>query len=335
LPDIKLKKGVIEIKKIEEGGDYNRFAVLFKKCFRQEKDREYFKWKYFDNPAGKIIGYEAITKGKTVASYGVIPEFYWVNGLRIRIFQAADAMVSPRYWGKNLFNEIAQKIQKEIMEADNHTFMVAYPGILSRNELLNKLDWEMIKSDCKYIFIPRTYHKLKSFFRWSQKIEVKTYTQMDEDLKQYLDNYKAPTAISKSFDSKIFNWKIFDRPDLKYKVIGIRQQSRLIGLCVYRIDTPKTCEICWLSFDQEKDYQFIPEFTKYIFAEPAIQYIHTWKPLDKRLEKAFKRGGFLENSFSKGPFNYTFPYLVYIKNSTFSDNASFFDGNEFYPIFLD
>lgn len=330
-----MKKGVIKIKKIENEGGFSRFSVLFKKCFRQEKDSDYFKWKYFDNPAGKIVGYEAIAKGKTVASYGVIPEFYKVDGKKIRVFQAADAMVSPRYWGKNLFNEIAQRIQKEVMEKDNNTFMVAYPGILSRNELLNKLDWEIVKSDCKYIFIPRVYHKLNNIFRWSSKVQVKEYTHMEEDLQSYLDSYEAPTSISKSFDATIFKWKIFDRPDLAYKVVGIQEQGNLIGVGVFRMDTPKSCEICWLNFKQHADYQYIPKFTSHIFSQFSVPYIHTWKPLDKRFEKTFKKAGFLENSFSKGPFNYTFPYLIYIKGSTFSGNPSQFDSNEFYPIFLD
>lgn len=325
----------IEIKKIEAGGDYNRFSKLFRSCFRQEKSTQYFQWKYFDNPAGSIVGYEAIAKGKTVASYGLIPEYYYVNGKKIKIYQAADAMVSPRYWGKNLFNQIAQRIQQEVMEADNHTFMIAYPGILSRNELLNNLDWEMVKADCRYIFLQKKYHQFTNLFRLSSKVQVQVYQQMQPDLRTYLSNYTPPSTISKCFEPEIFQWKIFDRIDVNYTVLGIKEEDKLLGICIYRKDTDKTCELCWLNFQEKSNYKYTAKFANTIFKQERVKYIHTWKPLDTSLDKALKKVGFLTNTLSKGPFNYTFPYLVYIKASTFAGNTSQFDGNEFYPIFLD
>lgn len=326
----------IEIKKIEAGGDNNRFSDLFQKCFRQEKDATYFKWKYFDNPAGHIVGYEAVSKGKTVGSYGVIPEYYIINGEKKKIYQAVDAMVAPRFWGKKLFEQMAKTAQEDVINKEDKPFVIAFPGKMSFGEFVNNLGWQIIQKDCNYIFILRQYFQIRHLFLSSSKLKICKLTSVTEELANYLKLSLPQAPISKFFDAAIFQWKVFNNPNYKYNVIGIKDDKELLGICVYRRDTEKTCEISYLNFLDANNYKkYLPIFIKHIFTELSIRYIYTWKSPKGVLADAYKSIGFMVNIFSKGPFRDTFPIIIYEKDNALTIDTTDFDNYETQPILLD
>ncbi len=325
----------IEIKKITNSGDNSRFSELFRKCFRNDKSADYFKWKYFDNPAGNIVGYEVVAKGKTVGSFGVTPEYYYLNGEKTKVFLCAEAMVAPRFWGKKLFEQMVIKVQADALSEEN-TFIIGFPNKLSYVEMTNNLGWQTLEKDCQYSFVLRQYFQIRHPFLSNSKLKISNLTKIDGELKNYL-KLSAPTAkISKIFDADVFQWKIFNSQNHEYKVIGITNDNELLGICVYRRDTEKTCEISYLHFLEAKNYKkYLPLFIKHIFAESPIRYIHTWKSSKGVLADAYKVAGFMTNIFSKGPFRDTFPIIVYGKEINSAVDMTDFDNYEIQPILLD
>ena len=86
-----------------------RFRELYRRCFDRVVDERYFTWKYCDNPAGSFVGFEAVHKGKTIASYGVIPEPYLADGKKVLAWQSMDTMTDPDYQRRGLFISLAKK----------------------------------------------------------------------------------------------------------------------------------------------------------------------------------------------------------------------------------
>lgn len=325
----------IEIKRIEVGDDNARFSDLFRKCFRSEKPTNYFKWKYFDNPVGQIVGYETVSKGKTVGSFGVTPEYYYVNGEKTKIFLCAEAMVAPRFWGKKLFEQMVIKVQADALNEEN-TFIIGFPNKLSYVEMTNNLGWQTLEKKCQYTFVLRQYFQIRHPFLSNSKLKISNLTKMDGELENYLKSSLPTANISKIFEADVFQWKIFNSQNHDYKVIGITNDDELLGICVYRRDTEKTCEISYLHFLEAQNYKkLLPLFVKHIFADSPIRYIYTWKSSKGVLADAYKSVGFMVNNFSKGPFRDTFSIIVYAKESGLPINIADFDNYEIQPILLD
>lgn len=325
----------IEIKRIESTGDNSRFSELFRKCFKQEKDSSYFQWKYFDNPSGNIIGYEAIAKGKTIGSFGATPEFYNINGEKIKVFLCAEAMVAPRFWGKKLFEQMAIKLQEDIINSQEKTFIIGFPNKLSYVELVNNLHWQTVIKECNYTFILHQYFHIRHPFI-SSKAVICTFTELNSELDNYFANFTTHASISKFFDAKTFQWKVFENQKNKYSVIGIKEDTKLIGICVYRKDTEKSCEISYINFKEDFQYKkYLPLFIKHIFTETSGRYIYTWKSEKGVLADAYKKTGFFVNKFSKGPFRDTFPIIIYKKDCDLPVDIADFSNYEAQPILLD
>ena len=119
-------------------------------------------------------------------------------------------------------------------------------------------------------------------------------------------------------------------------MIGIEENKELLGVCGYRKDTEKTCEISYLHFLKAENYKkYLPLFIEHIFNETSVRYIYTWKSPKGVLADAYRKSGFMVNNFSKGPFRDTFPTIIYENNTDLTIDIKCFDNYEMQPILLD
>jgi GNAT superfamily N-acetyltransferase len=326
----------IEFKKITGFDDIKLHSELMFTCFGKKAEDNYFKWKYFNNPAGELIAYEAINEGKPVASYGIIPELYTIDGKVVKIYQGIDAMTHPDFQRKGLFVQISKKVYEDALNQEEHLIIITFPAHTAYDGFVKKLEHETIKVYCRYVFVPRLFFNVKQLLASSKIVEIQEYPKVDSELSTYLNHIKPITKIAKYFDAQIFQWKVFDNPNHDYKVIGVKKNNELLGVCVYRIDGIKTCEISWVNFLDKDDYlRYTDQFLKYIFKTTNIRYIYSWEPQQGVLAKAYKKAGFIINSFSKGPFRDTFPFIIYEKGNNVKNITKIFDSYDVQPIQLD
>src|ERR1700744_6776893 len=76
---------------------------IYQRCFGTKPSLHYFKWKYMENPAGKAVAFVALHNGTIAGFYGVIPEYYRINGQVQTIYQSMDTMTHPDYRRMGLF----------------------------------------------------------------------------------------------------------------------------------------------------------------------------------------------------------------------------------------
>lgn len=325
-----------EFNKITNDGNTKRLSELMFACFGKKADESYFKWKYFDNPAGDLIAYEALYEGKSVGFYGIIPELYTLDGKVEKVYQSMDTMTHPDFQRRGLFIKLARLTYEDALENEGKLFIVGFPGGQSYGGFIKKLDWKTIKEDCSYMFIPRPLFSLKNLFMSSKSITIQKYEVMTDELAEYFSKIKPTTKISKYFDTNIFQWKIFDNPNYDYNIISIKKENEILGVCVYRIESKKSCEISWLNFIDLDNYKiYIKHFLKYIFAETKIRYIYSWTPQNGYLAEGYRKAGLMVNTINKGPFIDRFPLIIYENGFPSALGTGNFDNYEFQPVLLD
>ncbi len=86
------------------------YAGLFAACFpgaNKLSNRAYLRWLYVDNPAGKVVGFNARDNGRLAAHYACIPISVRYEGSDVRALLSLNTATHPDFQGKGLFTRLA------------------------------------------------------------------------------------------------------------------------------------------------------------------------------------------------------------------------------------
>lgn len=165
---------------------------LYKRCFKnfpQNKDINYLNWLYKKNPIGNFIGIDAIDNNNVVGQVGGIPQEFNFKGKKIKLLQSMNVCVDPNYRGRNLFTEMAIRLETYAKEL-GFTFIIA-----------------VANQSASYV--------------WKKSINMKHLASLEAligfgnlNLKKYKSN---PNYFYQLWDEKILNWRI-NNPYNKIKV---------------------------------------------------------------------------------------------------------------------
>lgn len=88
-----------------------RYAALFAHCFpgATHLHETYLEWLYSRNPAGTVVGMDAIAGDALAAHYVCIPANVWLGGRQVKALLSLNTATHPDYQGKGLFTTLAQK----------------------------------------------------------------------------------------------------------------------------------------------------------------------------------------------------------------------------------
>jgi GNAT superfamily N-acetyltransferase len=87
------------------------YSELFRACFPHavHLTPEYLRWLYVDNPAGTVIGMDAMEGDRLAAHYVCIPANVWLFGEKRRALLSLNTATHPDFQGKGLFTTLAKK----------------------------------------------------------------------------------------------------------------------------------------------------------------------------------------------------------------------------------
>lgn len=87
------------------------YAELFRACFPHAThlNQEYLYWLYAENPAGNVVGMDAMENGRLAAHYVCVPANVWLFGERVRALLSLNTATHPDFQGKGLFTKLAAK----------------------------------------------------------------------------------------------------------------------------------------------------------------------------------------------------------------------------------
>jgi Acetyltransferase (GNAT) domain len=294
--------------------DLASLVALASLCFKMNVGEDYFRWKYFDNPAGDAIAYAAMVDGKIVASYGMIPEYYWVNGEVTKIFQAIDAMTHPDFRNSGIFMTLATCCQEEIKRLGIESVSFAFPAKKSYGVFTQKLGWKP-KFDFKLWFCYDVQFNIWPVRgnRGPARVSLVPALHNERDLATYFENKRPGHPIEKYFDLNIFKWKIIENRHKKLEMVWIYRNTLLVGLAGFHLDSLKSCHLVWLDFLNKEDFSSstVTQVLKYLFLVTKRRCIYTWSPLASFDRRILSRSGFLRNAFRVGPFKERFDFIMW------------------------
>ncbi len=227
----------MDIKYKIEKLEYNTIAKLLKLyavCFNREKDADFFKWKYFDNPAGEALCLTVMCDGDIIGSCAMIPEQFCVFGAKRTIFKCCDLMVHPGYRKQGLSSRLISSLAEHLRQRGPlflYTFCSknATPGFLKNKWL--KVD------DVKYYFKHISQLRIKFLFNDIKKLyhngtlrEIGSISELCEKYTFRVDETKIHILENESY----LKWRLKNKY-YKYKFVGYYENEILNGYIVYSI----------------------------------------------------------------------------------------------------
>lgn len=291
--------------------DLGRFCELYRRCFGRVVDEHYFRWKYCDNPSGHFVGFEAVHNGSTIASYGVIPEPYWANGARVRVWQSMDTMTDPDYQRRGLFVSLAKQTYAHLSTIDPEYLIVGVPGPMSVRGFLDRLEWSDV-GNYPAMFTHAGVLRVAERVRRT-KPETRLITSMTSELAAYLTARLAPTTpIATDFTPDFFNWRVFQSQSRSFKTLGVYVHGELVGVCVTTKDDQGWVVVQLLDFHDPVDYARLTSATLRAAVDAhAAHKLYVLEPTDARRRNALRRAGLVVNRTTKGPLTYRQPLIAY------------------------
>lgn len=120
---------------IEIGHDkVSAYQKLFSFCFpKADMTSEYINWLYFENPLGKVVGFDAIEGGKVISHYACIPtKIDGISGLL-----SVNTATHPYYRSKGLYKKLAEKTYEQWSRDFN--FVIGVANAQSVQTFVNRL----------------------------------------------------------------------------------------------------------------------------------------------------------------------------------------------------
>jgi hypothetical protein len=296
-----------------EINNLKRFTEIFYKCFGYEVDEKYFSWKYLQNPAGKLIAYEATNNnnGEVGAFYGIIPEEYIINGERKIIYQSMDTMTHPDYRNRGFFIKLANLTYDYAFKEFNSLKLIGIPGSNSFHGFVNKLHWKNPHS-FSYIFQHKFVVKIVGLFT-KCTVKLEQINRFDEEIDLFFSIKKYYKTAYKVFNKEVLNWKISEHPFHQFISYKVKKGNSIIGLVILQKEG-KNLKIIYADFIDNDHRNYLKETIKCISSEIDFKYIYTWEPTDSMLLQQFKRCLFIKNPFKRGVFSYRVPLILLTKD---------------------
>jgi GNAT superfamily N-acetyltransferase len=117
--------------------------TVFPKARSENYSDEFLDWEYNQNPAGKIVGYNAWCGEIIAAHYAGLPMFAVVNGKKEKGLLSLNTATHPEHRGKRLFSRLAEKTFRYAFEKE-YSFVVGVANANSTYGFVKKLGFQLI-----------------------------------------------------------------------------------------------------------------------------------------------------------------------------------------------
>ena len=216
---------------LEEGTEYRIERVktdddairdvtgLLNLCFPKSVEIETFefvKWEYDENPAGKVVGYNAYWGDSLAAHYATMPIYLDIDGKKTLGLLSLNTATHPEHRGKRLFTILAEKTYEYATE-NGYKFVIGVANANSTPGFLKHLGFKLIgpltlrvgAGPVSYQRTNFTYvrHWDRSFLDWRLK---------NPSMKYYKNGDMIVSPIKPGFKKLVYHDKkgLLSRPEL-------------------------------------------------------------------------------------------------------------------------
>ena len=120
--------------------DLEGLAELTHSALGTKRSKAFYRWKYFDNPVGHVLGRCACQDERLLGSHGAIPLMLQAGEQSFRTIQLVDAMVVPSARRSGIFSQLANENYEWI---DNERIIAGFvfPAPVTLKAITSKFDW--------------------------------------------------------------------------------------------------------------------------------------------------------------------------------------------------
>lgn len=318
-----------EIKLIErpmEKKDIPQLAEMFYLCFNKKVDADYFKWKFYDNPAGEVIGTVSCDGDIVAGFYGIIPEQYIINGKEIIIYQAIDGMVHPDYQGLRIFAKLSKINSESVIKKNGDSYFLGYPGDQSFPVFINKIGWAN-PIGIKFQFTNKLLYKIRNIFSKTEKYKIIEFNHIDEKFDDFFNSKEKSNfpPIQKKIDKDFLNWRCFSPYTKEFKGVYFENENGIVGYVIYKIVDGNRCFLHFIDVLNNDCFNpILNAFCNYIFEKKKVSFIFCFEATNSVLKSALRKNGFIFNPLNKGLFSYR-PPLILHANQKMIFGVNYFD----------
>lgn len=287
--------------------NYSLLIPLMKDCFGMDVSDDYFKWKYFDNPAGPCVGFIAIERktNKGISFYGAMPQKYVVDGKETILYQACDTMTHTQYRKKGLYPILARECYAYLKKQDNF-FLIGIGGSAQSFPVLKHFGWRIIFHFRSY-FKPRIFCK----FYFLKKYATDRFVAEDslDPLKDLITDRVPSSAIRSPRNLAHYKWRI-SNPNFHYKIVSYREKNIINGFIVFYVQNNKILLFDFKFADQASQKALSWHLARVVVKgnyKGIVSFCQEGGPQSRQLKKSF----FVSNPFKKGPLSEKPPFLIY------------------------
>lgn len=305
--------------------DLPQLAEVFFLCFNKKVDLGYFQWKFYDNPAGDVIGTVSCDGDKIAGFYGIIPEDYIVNDKEVLFYQAIDGMVHPNYQGLRIFAKLSAINSDNVIKEKGDSYFLGYPGDQSFPVFINKIGWKN-PINIKFQFTNKLLHKTRRLLSNNEKFKMVEFNHFDERFDTFFLSKEKSNfpPIQKKITKEFLNWRCFSPYTKEFKALYFENENGIAGYVIYKMEGNR----CFLHFidSLNKDCYtpILDAFCNYIFNTIKASFIFCFEATNPTLKSALRKNGFIFNPLNKGLFSYR-PPLILHSNKESVLNIPFFD----------
>ncbi|MFA4851827.1 MAG: GNAT family N-acetyltransferase [Bacteroidales bacterium] len=208
-------------------------SETFRKAFKVEFDKEYWCWRFKNNPLGKKIYINYILENNTLAAYyAVSPCMVEIEGRgKFKIALSNMTMTHPDYQGRGYFKKLADALFEQL-KRDGFIGVFGFANQNSHYGFKKYLNWK----DLSPLNIFKTD---QSHFRSNLIKEDKNYSfeesLVNEELIAIAANMRFSTnRINIHRDTDILKWRMLTIPNQKYHVLKVTSGNLVYAEVFYK-----------------------------------------------------------------------------------------------------
>ena len=268
-------------------GDESAILDLFRLSFQRETSRDYWQWRFCDNPTGKVQIELAWEEELLIGHYATSPVSLAIKGREYTTALSMTTMTHPSYRGRGLFPILASRLY-ERMRQDNYLMVWGFPNYQSHGIFRKSLLWKDIYE------IPMFHLNLGDLSTTPNVSEcIVEVTEFDIEFDKLWEKVKFEKNVILKRDRKYLNWRYSLNPLHEYRILSYVVNDELMGYAVFKEYDSAIDIVDILTVKEEKIAKQLVLAILDISSRKGIKNgINIWMSVHQSLHLMFEKLGF-------------------------------------------
>jgi hypothetical protein len=273
---------MLEIKLIhkEEFGVYLDGVIdLYNGIFKNKVNKEYFFWRYLNNPSDELLMVLALDEGRVISNYSAVPLCLQHKDSLFKSALSIHTMTHISFRGMGLFEKSGSLLYQHL-KSEGYKIIFGFPNASIHRSLNKKLKRVDIY---EFPTMSLDIHKVNI-----EPVEIITD---DEFLLSYNFIQKDTNKISVHKDLDYMRWRYSKCPTVKYHNLIVKQNESVTSFFVIKKYDNKINIVDYFINDQADFNKLFAQVLTYAHHQKA-DYVSTWANINTDLKLWLEKNGF-------------------------------------------